>query len=104
MDAETWAAELHRDPENPPPCISKSQDTQIVGPQPLPFFAPAKKSLAQNIDNSQNRVGMNGDAFSIKAPKECSKKFAATFQGKFLTRGNVLKIVFLFFADFVAPL
>ena len=30
---------------------------------------------------------MNGDTFSIKAPKECSKKFAATFKGKFLTIG-----------------
>ena len=29
---------------------------------------------------------MNGDTFSIKAPKECSKKFAATFKGKCLTR------------------
>ena len=32
---------------------------------------------------------MNGDTFSVKAPKECSKKFAATVKGKFLTRGNV---------------
>ena len=42
---------------------------------------------------------MNGDSFSIKAPKECSKKFAATFKGHFLTRGNVLRIFFLFFED-----
>ena len=26
------------------------------------------------------QVGMNGDTFSIKAPKECSKKFAGTFK------------------------
>ena len=39
----------------------------------------------------QSQVGMNGDAFSIKA-KGCSKKFAATFKGKSLTRGNVLRI------------
>ena len=45
------------------------------------------------------QVGMNGDTFSIKAPKECSKKFAATFKGKFLTRSNVLRIFFLFLAD-----
>ena len=50
------------------------------------------------------RVGMNGDTFSIKAPKECSKKFAATFQGKFLTRVNVLRIFFLFLEDFAVPL
>ena len=30
------------------------------------------------------QVGMNGDTFSIKAPKECSKKFAATFKGNSL--------------------
>ena len=43
---------------------------------------------------SEFRVGMNGDTISIKAPKECSKKFAATFQRKFLTRGNVFGIFF----------
>ena len=48
--------------------------------------------------------GMNGDAFSINAPEECSKKFAATFKGNFLTRGNVLRIFFLFLEDFGAPL
>ena len=37
---------------------------------------------------------MNGDTFSIKAPKDCSKKFAATLKGKCLTRGNVLRILF----------
>ena len=47
---------------------------------------------------------MNGDTFSIKAPKECSKKFAATFKGKFLTRGNVLRTFSLFLEDFGAPL
>ena len=47
---------------------------------------------------------MNGDTFSIKAPKEYSKKFAATFKGKFLTRGNVLRIFFLFLEDFGARL
>ena len=46
---------------------------------------------------------MNGDTFSIKAPKECSKKFATTFKGKFLTRGNVLRIFLLFLEDFGAP-
>ena len=35
---------------------------------------------------------MNGNTFSIKAPKECSKKFAATLIGKSVTRGNVLSI------------
>ena len=50
------------------------------------------------------QVGMNGDTFSIKALKECSKKFAATFKGEFLTRGNVLRIFFLFLEDFGAPL
>ena len=46
------------------------------------------------------QVGMHGDAFSRKATKECSKKFAATFKGKFLTRGHVLRILFLFLGDF----
>ena len=39
-----------------------------------------------------NLVGMNGNTLSMNAPKECSKKFVATFQGKFLTRGHVLRI------------
>ena len=47
---------------------------------------------------------MNGDTSSIEAPKESSKKFAATFKGKFLTRENVLRIFFLFLEDFGAPL
>ena len=42
--------------------------------------------------------------FSIKAPKECSKKFAAIFKGKFLTRGHVLRIFVLFLEDFGPPL
>ena len=46
------------------------------------------------------KVGMTGDAFSIKAPKESSKKSAATLEGKSLTRGNVLRILFLFLEDF----
>ena len=29
---------------------------------------------------------MNGDTLSIEAPKDCSKKFAATFKRKFLTQ------------------
>ena len=47
---------------------------------------------------------MNGDAFSIKAPEESSKKFAATLRGKFLTRGDVLRIFFSFLVDFGVPL
>ena len=35
---------------------------------------------------------MNGDTFSIKAPKERSKKLVAAFKGKFLNRGNVLRL------------
>ena len=50
------------------------------------------------------QVGVNGDAFSLKAPKECSEKFASTFKGKFLTRGSVLRIFILFLEDFGAPL
>ena len=53
---------------------------------------------------TENQVGMNGDTFSIKAPKECSKKFAATLKGKFLTRENVLRLSVLFLEDFGAPL
>ena len=47
---------------------------------------------------------MNGDTFSIKAPKEFSKKFAAILKGKLLARGNVLRISVLFLEDFGAPL
>ena len=61
-------------------------------------------SAPQAKPGPKTRVGMNGDTFSIKAPKECSKKFAATFQGKVLTRGNVLRIFFLFLEDFGVPL
>ena len=51
-----------------------------------------------------NQVGLKGETFSIKAPKECSKKFAASFKGKFLTRGNVLGIFFLFLEDWGASI
>ena len=50
-----------------------------------------------------DQAGMNGDAVSIKAPKECSKKFAATFKGKFPTRANVLRTFVLFLQDFGTP-
>ena len=50
------------------------------------------------------QVGMNGNTFSIKAPKECPKKFAASFKGEFLTREHVLRIFFLFLDDFGVPL
>ena len=73
-------------------------------------------TISQHVDNrrdivfavpfppSNSQVGMHGDPFPIKAPKECSKKFAATFKGKFPTRGNVLRIFFLFLEDFRVPL
>ena len=54
--------------------------------------------------NANDQVGMNGDTFSIKAPKECSKKFAAFLKREFLTRGNLLRIFLLFLEDFGAPL
>ena len=65
-----------------------------------------RAALPQNEfgTNKSFQVGMNGDTFSIKAPKECSKKFAATFKGKIPTRGNVLRIFLLFLEDFGAPL
>ena len=44
---------------------------------------------------------MNGDAFSIKAPK-CSKKCAATLKGNSLPEEMFLEY-FLFFEDFGAP-
>ena len=50
------------------------------------------------------QAGMNGDAFAIKALKECSQKFAAALRGELHTRGNILRIVFLFFEDVGAPL
>ena len=41
-----------------------------------------------------SRAGMNGNAFSIKAPKECSKKLAATLSGKFLPKEMILEYSF----------
>ena len=43
---------------------------------------------------------MNGDTLSIKAPRECSKKFVATFKGITFTRGNVLRVFLFFLEDF----
>ena len=37
---------------------------------------------------------MNGVAFSIKAPKECSKKFAAALRGNLLPKEMFLEYVF----------
>ena len=55
----------------------------------------ANKALEYRVLVEANfQVGMNGDTFSTKAAKECSKKFAGTFKGKFLNRGNVLRIFF----------
>ena len=48
--------------------------------------------------------GMKGDTFSVNAPKECSKKFVATFKRNFLTTGNALRTFFLFLEDFGVPL
>ena len=47
---------------------------------------------------------MNGEAFSIKAPEEFSKKFAATLKGNSLTKGDVFRIFLLFLEDFLVPL
>ena len=66
-----------------------------------PIMANSSKA---NLRIKITQIGMNGDTFSIKAPKECSKKFAATLEGKTLTRGNVLRILFLFLDDFGVPL
>ena len=66
----------------------------LKGPSPSPA----------TLSKTTYQVGMNGDTFSIKAPKECSKKIAATFEGNFLTRGNVLRILSLFLADLGASL
>ena len=38
----------------------------------------------RRILSGADQAGMNGDAFSIKAPKECSEKLAATLRGKSL--------------------
>ena len=40
------------------------------------------------------QVGMNGNTFSIKAPKECSKKFVATFKGNSLPEEKFLEYSF----------
>ena len=48
--------------------------------------------MSQNVVHCRNQVGMNGDTLSIKAPKQCSKKFAATSTRKFFARRNVFRI------------
>ena len=50
-------------------------------------------SLTLVVVCSYCQVGMNCDTVSIKAPKECFEKFAATFKAKFLTTGNVLRMI-----------
>ena len=47
------------------------------------ILSPRKNGLT-SLFKEVSQVGMNGDTFSIKAPKECSKKFAAIFKRKFL--------------------
>ena len=42
-------------------------------------------------DGKKTQVGMNGDTFAKKAPKECSTKFVATLKGKSLAIGNALE-------------
>ena len=42
-----------------------------------------------------NQVSMNGDTFSIKAPKECSKKFVATLKGNSLPEEMFLEYSFV---------
>ena len=67
-----------------------------------------ERSFTQTIANFiiavPTQLGMNGDTFSIEAPKESSKKFVATLKGKSLTRGNVLRIFFLLLEDLGVPL
>ena len=74
--------------------ISGTQGTNLL----------ARYPTGKTGDRGLVQVGMNGDTFSIKAPKECSEKFVAISKGKFLTRGNVLRIFFLFLEHFGAPL
>ena len=66
-------------------CPSKTKKTKVLAEYPgkLPRYPVGPESF---------QVGMIGNTFSIKVPKACSKKFAATFQGTFLTRGNVLRL------------
>ena len=47
---------------------------------------------------------MNGDAFSIKAPKNVLRSLLPPINEKVLTRENVLRIFFFFSEDFGAPL
>ena len=47
---------------------------------------------------------MNGYTFSIKIPKEFSKKFAASLRRKPLSRGKVLRVFFLSLEDLGVPL
>ena len=60
--------------------------------------------IIRHAGQTEDQVDMNGDTLSIKAPKECSKKFDATLKGKFLTRGDALRIFFMFLEDFGVPL
>ena len=45
------------------------------GPERVDLYEPR---LVPVVQMALHQVGMNGDTFSIKAPKECSKKFADT--------------------------
>ena len=79
--------------QNPPKFIQEN-------PRHISAEGPGQKK-APKTWGGRSQVGMNGDTLSIKAPKECSKKFVATFKGKFLPRGNVLRIcLFLLEEDF----
>ena len=68
----------------------------------LDWGIPRVRSSRASKGGEHPRVVLGQPNFSIKAPKECSKKFAANFTGKFLTRGNVLRLFFLFLEDFWA--
>ena len=72
----------------------------------IPIQGVQNPTVEQAASDNQtvNQARMNGDALSIKAPKECSKKFAANLKGKSRTRGNILRLCFMFLEDFEVPL
>ena len=71
---------------------------EFAGPEKLGLVPKVLQNLWGSAEPFFNKLfscfqmGMNGDTCSSKAPKECSKKFVATFKWKFFTRGNVFSI------------
>ena len=78
----------------------------------VPLWLAFRRGEATNLgvfdlshfDLLKRQPDMNGDTFSVKAPKNVLRSFAATPRGKLLTRGELLRICSLFLEDLGVPL